>query len=53
MISCHAFYVYVYLPQVDFDDSDVNIDGERSIYSLSLSYHATPSSLGITVIYAF
>ncbi len=33
---------YVYLSQVDFDDSDVNIDGERSIYSLGLSYHATP-----------
>ncbi|CAM4144857.1 porin [Vibrio neonatus] len=33
---------YVYLSHVDFDDSDVNIDGERSIYSLGLSYHATP-----------
>ncbi len=33
---------YVYLSQVDFDDSDVNIDGERRIYSLGLSYHATP-----------
>lgn len=33
---------YVYLSQVDFDDSDVNIDGERSIYSFGLSYHATP-----------
>ncbi len=33
---------YVYLSQVDFDDSSVDIDGERSIYSLGLSYHATP-----------
>lgn len=33
---------YVYLSQVDFEDSDVNINGERSIYSLGLSYHASP-----------
>lgn len=42
MISCHVFYFYVYLPQVNFDVSNVKIDGERSIYSLGLSYHATP-----------
>ncbi|WP_264903346.1 porin [Vibrio sp. STUT-A11] len=33
---------YIYLSQVDFDDSSVNMDGERSIYSFGLSYHATP-----------
>ncbi|NIY92517.1 porin [Vibrio diazotrophicus] len=32
---------YVYLSQVNFDDSSFNIDGERSSYTLGLSYHAT------------
>lgn len=32
---------YVYLSQVNFDDSLLNIDGERSSYTLGLSYHAT------------
>ncbi|HAS62662.1 MAG TPA: porin, partial [Vibrio sp.] len=32
---------YVYLSNVDFDDGD--IQGERSIYSMGLSYHAAPN----------
>ncbi|MGF1911153.1 porin [Vibrio kasasachensis] len=32
---------YVYLSNVDFDDGD--IQGERSIYSVGLSYHAAPN----------
>ncbi|PQJ71012.1 hypothetical protein BTO01_06815 [Vibrio jasicida] len=33
---------YAYLSNVNFDDTMINVDGDRSIYSLGLSYHATP-----------
>lgn len=33
---------YIYLSKVDFDDSSLQINGDRSIYSFGISYHATP-----------
>lgn len=32
---------YVYFSSVNFDDNTISNDGERNIYSLGLSYHAT------------
>ena len=34
---------YVYLSNVDFDGDTVDTKGERSIYSMGLSYHAAPN----------
>ncbi len=34
---------YVYLSNVDFDGDTANTKGERSIYSMGLSYHAAPN----------
>ncbi|MFM2657455.1 porin [Vibrio owensii] len=33
---------YIYLSNVDFDDSTLHVNGDRNIYSFGISYHATP-----------